>query len=196
MKHRVPWFQLLVVVALVLGVLPLGAALAQDSLSKQAEVPAGGEVIAEGLNGPMGVLVDPNGDIWAIDSGMGGDEPIQVINPETGELVDAALGNTARIVKISAADGTLTEVATVASVGIRRRRQRRQPPGPGGRHPLRHGRGLAVHARHRPAARPGHAGRGQRGRHHHRDRPVLAPRAGREPRRRHGRAIPQPILTG
>lgn len=93
------------------------AAAEAAAAAPAAEVPAGGEVIAEGLNGPMGVLVDPNGDIWAIDSGLGGDEPLQVINPETGELVDAALGNTARIVKISAADGSLTEVATVPSVG-------------------------------------------------------------------------------
>jgi sugar lactone lactonase YvrE len=79
-----------------------------------AELP--GEVVAEGLNGPMGLLVDPNGDIWVIDSGMGGDEPISVINPETGEAVEAGYGMSTRVVKISAADGTLTDVAMLPSV--------------------------------------------------------------------------------
>ena len=91
---------------------------AVEGAAPMAEVPEGGEVIAEGLNGPMGVLVDPNGDIWAIDSGMGGDEPLQVFNPEAGGIVNATLGNTARIVKISAADGTLTDVATLPSLGF------------------------------------------------------------------------------
>ncbi len=97
----------LVVLALVAAALPFGAvALAQD----------GPEVIAEGLNGPMGVLVDPNGDIWVIDSGLGGEEALEVINPETGETLQGTLGNTSRIVKISAADGSMTEVASLPSV--------------------------------------------------------------------------------
>ena len=36
----------------------------------------GGETIATGLNSPMGVLVAPDGSVWVIDSGMGGDEEI------------------------------------------------------------------------------------------------------------------------
>ncbi|NJN84965.1 MAG: SnoaL-like domain-containing protein, partial [Caldilineaceae bacterium] len=37
--------------------------------------------VAEGLNGPMGVLVDPDGNVWVIDSGIGGDQPLAALNP-------------------------------------------------------------------------------------------------------------------
>ena len=66
----------LMALALLLSLLPSGLpTMAQSE----------GEVVAEGLNGPMGVLVDPDGNIWAIDSGLGGDEAVQALNPETGE---------------------------------------------------------------------------------------------------------------
>ncbi|MEZ4584067.1 MAG: ScyD/ScyE family protein, partial [Caldilineaceae bacterium] len=80
----------------------------------QADGP--GEVVADGLNGPMGVLVDPDGNVWVIDSGLGGDQPMEVVNPETESMSEATMGNTARIVKVSAEDGAMTDVATVPSV--------------------------------------------------------------------------------
>jgi LPXTG-motif cell wall-anchored protein len=101
--------RLLVIMALLVGMLPLSAAFAQDAATT-------GEVIAEGLNGPMGVLVDPNGDIWVIDSGLGGEEVIDMLSPETGQPVTATVGLSARIVKISAADSAMTDVASVVSI--------------------------------------------------------------------------------
>ncbi len=112
MHHRMSHLiRLLAVLTLLVGLLPAQALFAQDD-------PAAGEVIATGLNGPMGVLVDPNGDIWVIDSGLGGEEPIQTVDPEAGAPVEGTFGMTSRIVKISAADGTATDVANVASVAI------------------------------------------------------------------------------
>jgi DNA-binding beta-propeller fold protein YncE len=74
-----------------------------------------GTTVAKGLNGPMGVLVAEDGSVWVIDSGMGGDQTIEGINPETGEKITATVGNSARIVKV-AADGTQTDVATLPSL--------------------------------------------------------------------------------
>ncbi|MCB9136799.1 MAG: ScyD/ScyE family protein [Caldilineaceae bacterium] len=100
-------FSLILASALMISFLPGGRALwAQSS----------GEVIAEGFNGPMGILMDPNGDIWVIDSGLGGEDSVDVVNPETGEATAANMGNSARIVKVNAADGSQTDVATVPSV--------------------------------------------------------------------------------
>ena len=56
------WLRLCLIAALILVALPT-AALAQEGGATSAE----GEVIAEGLNGPMGVLVDSAGDIWVVD---------------------------------------------------------------------------------------------------------------------------------
>ncbi|MGL4650003.1 MAG: hypothetical protein ACRC1H_11385 [Caldilineaceae bacterium] len=102
-------------ILLVLGLVALalvafaGVALAQETGPE-------GTVVGEGFNGPMGVLVDDNGDVWVIDSGMGGDEPVVVVNPEAG-VVTATVGSTSRIARINMADGTIDDVATVASYG-------------------------------------------------------------------------------
>jgi DNA-binding beta-propeller fold protein YncE len=76
-----------------------------------------GEVIAEGFNGPMGVLVDPDGNVWVIDSGLGGDTEIETINPESRQTTTARVGDTARVVMI-APDGAQTEIATLPSYVI------------------------------------------------------------------------------
>lgn len=92
---------------LALCALPL-AVSAQDN---------SGEVLAEGFNGPQGVLVDPEGNVWVIDSGLGGDTQLEITNPENGEKATAQMGVTTRVVKI-APDGTQTEVAKLPSVLI------------------------------------------------------------------------------
>jgi DNA-binding beta-propeller fold protein YncE len=74
------------------------------------------EVVATGLNGPMGVLVAPDGSVWAVDSGTGGDQELLIISPETGEPATAYVGMTSRIIKV--ADGTQTDVAMLPSVLI------------------------------------------------------------------------------
>ncbi|GAB4447114.1 MAG: hypothetical protein Kow0031_29720 [Anaerolineae bacterium] len=75
----------------------------------------GGETVASGLNGPQGVLVAPDGSVWVIDSGMGGDETVSFPSPESGQLEEAAYGMSARIVKVDA-DGTQTVAASLPSV--------------------------------------------------------------------------------
>ncbi len=73
------------------------------------------EVIAEGFNGPMGVLLDADGNVWVVDSGIGGEEEMTMPNPETGEEDLITIGDSSRIVMI-APDGTQTDIATLPSV--------------------------------------------------------------------------------
>jgi sugar lactone lactonase YvrE len=74
-----------------------------------------GEVIASDLNGPMGILLDSEGNVWVVDSGVGGETEVPFVDPESGEETTAMLGDTSRIVMIEA-DGTLTEIAVLPSV--------------------------------------------------------------------------------
>jgi hypothetical protein len=110
MKEKVFTLHWLALLALLVGLLPAQALFAQDK-----DMAAPGEVVAEGLNGPMGILVDPNGDVWVVDSGLGGDEEIEGMD-FSGQPVTIKYGSTARIVKISLADGAMTDVATITSV--------------------------------------------------------------------------------
>ncbi len=98
------------VIAVILALLLLpaaGTALAQSS----------GTEVASGFNGPQGVLVDSDGNVWVADSGLGGDQEIAGIDPQSGEPITIKIGNTARVVKI-APDGTQTEIATLPSAGL------------------------------------------------------------------------------
>ena len=61
----------------------------------------GGTTVATGLNGPMGVLVAPDGSVWVIDSGTGGETEVPGVNPQTGEAITATLGNTAQVIQIA-----------------------------------------------------------------------------------------------
>lgn len=75
-------------------------------------------VVVEGLNTPLGVAVDAEGNIYAGDSGTGGDEVIGIApDPETGEEVEVTLGDTARILKVTP-EGEETVVATLPSLGF------------------------------------------------------------------------------
>ena len=85
----------------------------------EGPVPAAdGEVIAQGFNGPQGVLVDGDGNVWVIDSGMGGETDIKWISGETGEEVDAKLGDSAQIARINAADHSVEMIAALPSVNL------------------------------------------------------------------------------
>lgn len=100
-------------IAALLIVLSLsGIALAQPPAP---EIP-GATIVATGLNGPQGALVDPDGNLWVIDTGMGGEEVVQFAG-EGGEPMDAFFGMTARIVMV-APDGTQSDAATLPSVFI------------------------------------------------------------------------------
>lgn len=73
--------------------------------------------VATNLNGPMGVLVAPDGSVYVVDSGTGGPQEISIINPETGKPAVARVGNTSRILKIDR-DGKATVVATLPSMAL------------------------------------------------------------------------------
>lgn len=95
-----------VVLVLVLTIIPFaGVASAQG----------GGTTLADGFNTPQGVLVAPDGTVWVIDAGVGGDTEILFFNPDSGEEETATLGESARIIQITA-DGTQTVVANLTSV--------------------------------------------------------------------------------
>lgn len=107
MNRRVSFILVLALfVALVAGA-PAPTVMAQES----------GEVIAEGFNGPQGLLLAPDGSIWVIDSGVGGDTPMEMVDPATGQIAEAMMGETARVVQILP-DGTQNEVATFPSVAV------------------------------------------------------------------------------
>ena len=74
----------------------------------------GGETVASGLNGPMGVLVDPDGNVWVIDSGLGGDDELPFTDPQTGETISASYGQSAQVVKVE--DGSQSVAANLPSV--------------------------------------------------------------------------------
>ncbi|GAB4409274.1 MAG: hypothetical protein Fur0044_02820 [Anaerolineae bacterium] len=75
----------------------------------------GGTPVATGLNGPMGVLVAPDGSVWVIDSGMGGETELPGTDPMTGEAVTAKLGDTTQVVQV-APDGTQSVVVNLPSI--------------------------------------------------------------------------------
>lgn len=69
-------------------------------------------VVADGLNGPMGLLLDDSGTLWVIESGMGGDTAVAFPNRDTGT---AQMGETAQVITV-AGDGTKTVVTTLPSI--------------------------------------------------------------------------------
>jgi sugar lactone lactonase YvrE len=90
-------------------------ALTLVSFAGVVQAQDGGTKIAEGFNGPQGVLVDPEGNVWVIDSGLGGDTELKIADPESGQEITATFGDTARVVKV-APDGTQTVAATLPSL--------------------------------------------------------------------------------
>jgi sugar lactone lactonase YvrE len=112
-SRSLQWLRLLLIAALLVAALP-SVVLAQDNSAPEN---VQGEVIAEGFNGPMGVLVDSAGDIWVVDSGTGGDEVIEGIG-FTGEPITATMGMSARVIRISATDSAQTEMATLPSFNL------------------------------------------------------------------------------
>lgn len=74
-----------------------------------------GTVVVDGLNGPQGVLVPGDGSIWVIDVGLGGDEEVEALDPNTNEVITATYGNTARVIRVSP-QGQSQLVATLPSI--------------------------------------------------------------------------------
>lgn len=112
MIHKKTFRQHCVRLLLVLALLSFsGAALAQEGPMTGDQ----GTPIAQGFNGPQGILVDPSGDIWVIDSGMGGPEELPWITPE-GEQVVGQFGQSAQVARIAGSDHTVTQVASLPSI--------------------------------------------------------------------------------
>jgi len=98
----------LLVIGLVAGlVMPSAVVLAQDE----------GTVVAEGFNGPQGVLVAPDGSIWVIENGVGGDTAIEMVDPASGQVAEAMMGDTARVIEVTP-DGEQNVVAVLPSVHV------------------------------------------------------------------------------
>ncbi len=97
--------------ALLLAAVP-AVAMAQEG---PPPPPEGAEVVAAGLAGPMGVIVDPDGNIWVITSGTGGETEVEGMGSDGAPMI-ALMGNSAEIIKIDAATGEQTVVATMPSV--------------------------------------------------------------------------------
>jgi glyoxylase-like metal-dependent hydrolase (beta-lactamase superfamily II)/DNA-binding beta-propeller fold protein YncE len=72
--------------------------------------------IASGFTSPQGVLVDPDGNVWVVDGGTGGETEVEWHNPDSGQVELGMMGETSRIVRIDA-DGEET-VATLPSISI------------------------------------------------------------------------------
>lgn len=99
-------------VALVMGLLA-GLAMPGASVLAQ-EAPT---VVAEGFNGPQGVLVAPDGSIWVVEGGLGGDTAVEMVDPASGQVVEAMMGDSSRVVQIMP-DGTQNVAATLPSVHV------------------------------------------------------------------------------
>lgn len=103
-RHRARTLALVIVAVLGLSALSLPPAVAQER-----------DVVAAGFNGPQGLLVDDDGQVWVIEAGMGGDEEIELLNTETGEKQPGTIGNSARVIRIDPATGEQTEIAALPS---------------------------------------------------------------------------------
>lgn len=82
-----------------------------------ASAQGGGTSIGGGFNSPQGVLVAPDGSVWVIDSGVGGDTEVAYVDPNTGGAATATYGESARVVRIDP-DGTQTVAATLPSMVV------------------------------------------------------------------------------
>ncbi|NJN82290.1 MAG: ScyD/ScyE family protein [Caldilineaceae bacterium] len=111
-KKKAWWTSIALLATLALILVP-AASHAQPKITTAAD----GVVVAEGLNTPQGVLVDPDGNVWVIDSGVGGETEVQAVSTETGEPITAYVGDTARVVMIGP-DGAQTEAALLPSILI------------------------------------------------------------------------------
>jgi hypothetical protein len=75
------------------------------------------EVVVGDLNNPMGLLMAPDGTLWIVDSGFGGETEIQVPEPGSGQMIAGSIGMTSRVLTM-APDGTTTVRAHLPSVNV------------------------------------------------------------------------------
>lgn len=89
--------------------------MAQDDAPPPPELD--GDIILEGLTGPQGLYIDEDGNLWVVDSGVGGDEEVTSIDPSTMTATLAQFGFSGQLIKVSP-DGTQEVVALLPSVAI------------------------------------------------------------------------------
>ena len=88
---------------------------AQDSEPQTTASETAPTTIASGLNGPMGVTVEPDGTVWIVDSGLAGEDTLMFPDLETHELSPMPFGESARLVRVSP-DGSQSDMATMPSL--------------------------------------------------------------------------------
>jgi len=88
-------------------------AFAQDGPPPMPEID--GEIVVQGLNGPQGLLVDSEGNLWIAEAGLGGDEEITFFNVNTYEQEPGLVGESTRLIRRSP-DGTQETVMMLSSV--------------------------------------------------------------------------------
>ncbi|MCA9911923.1 MAG: ScyD/ScyE family protein, partial [Anaerolineae bacterium] len=88
-------------------------AVAQDGPPPMPEID--GEIFLMGLNGPQGIYVDADGNVWIAENGLGGDEEVSYFDAATYEEIPGLLGNTARLIRV-APDGTQEVMAELPSI--------------------------------------------------------------------------------
>jgi len=93
----------------------IGVVSAQDGPPPPPPPEIDGEIFAEGFNGPQGVFVDSEGNLWVTENGVGGEGEIEFFNVNNYETVTGAVGDSARVTRI-APDGTQEVVANMVSV--------------------------------------------------------------------------------
>lgn len=72
-------------------------------------------IVARGLNGPVGVLVETDGTLWISESGTGGDQVMQGGAPDSEPVRSIPWGLTARLIRVGT-DGTQTHVLSLPSM--------------------------------------------------------------------------------
>jgi sugar lactone lactonase YvrE len=103
---------LMVCAACLLMITPIAA---QDGPPPMPELD--GEIVMGGLNGPQGLYIDAEGNLWVVDSGVGGDEEVEFFNVHVLEPAPGTFGNTARIIRMSP-DGEQDVVALLPSIAV------------------------------------------------------------------------------
>ena len=83
------------------------------------EIPQEPEIVSigSGFTSPQGVLVDADGNVWVVDGGTGGEDDVDWMSPDSGEVEPGKMGETAQVAMITP-DGEQTVVANLPSIAI------------------------------------------------------------------------------
>ncbi|GEM_PF-677954 len=106
--------RLVICVLALLAIVFALPAFAQEGMPGIDYEALGGEVVAEGLNTPLGAFIDAEGTLWLSDSGVGGDTEVEMVNPATNEVQTVTIGETSRVMRL--VDGELEEIVTLPSM--------------------------------------------------------------------------------